>query len=64
MSTTISFNDLGNGLFKTNSIFRGIVSKKYIDKNYHLGGNVGGSFTLLKKSFFTESRVNKAGFKG
>lgn len=64
MSTTISFTDMGNGLFKTNSIIRGNVRKEYIDKNYNLGGEILGSFTLLKQSFFTEQRVNKAGFKG
>lgn len=64
MSTSISFTDMGNGLFKTNSIARGSVKKEYINKNYNLGGEVLGSFTLLKKSFFTEQRVNKVGFAG
>lgn len=64
MATSLSFTQLGNGLFKTDSIVRGNVRKEYIDKHYNLGGEVLGSFTLLKNSFFTEQRVNKAGFKG
>jgi hypothetical protein len=54
---TVTFTKISNERFLTNSETRGTVSKKYIDKVYNLPGEAVGSFTLLKKSYFTQKQL-------
>ena len=52
------FTKISNELFESNSVIVGKVSKHYIDKNYNLGGEASGDFTLLDKNYFkNKSRV-------
>ena len=50
----ITFTRINTTLFQSDSVLRGKVSKKYIDRIYNLGGSVGGDFTLLNKQYFNK----------
>jgi len=42
-----------SGLLESSSMVRGLVSAKYINKHYNLGGSVEGSFSLIGKRYFS-----------